>query len=123
MTRLGPKSVLYIQVLLYDIHYVGSQECPLYPGSTVQHPLCRVPRVPFISRFYCTTSTRLGPKSVLYIQVRLTCVVLHPDKPYFQTVVMGTRFGMTEPLFYVLLLSTALGLPPGLMPMCLETFN
>ena len=42
-----------------------------------------VPRVSFISRFYCITSTRLGPKSVLYIQVLLNsityaiCTYLH----------------------------------------------
>ena len=34
-TGLSPESVLYIQVLLYNIHWVGFQECPLYPGSTV----------------------------------------------------------------------------------------
>ena len=35
------------------------------------HPLGWVPRVSFISRFYCIPSTRLGPKSVLYVQVLL----------------------------------------------------
>ena len=35
------------------------------------NPLGWVPRVSFISRFYCIASTRLGPKSVLYIQVLL----------------------------------------------------
>ena len=68
-TRLGPKSVLYVQVPLYNIHQVGSQECPLYAGYTVQHPLGWVPRVSFICRFHCTTSTRLSAKSVLYMQV------------------------------------------------------
>ena len=70
-TRLGPKGVLYIQVVLYNMHWGVSQGCPLYPGCTVLHPLRWVPRVSFISRLYCITSIRLGPKGVLYIQVLL----------------------------------------------------
>ena len=49
---------------------LGKYQLP-YPDATVQHPLGWVLKVSFISRFYCTTSTRLGPKSVLYIQVLL----------------------------------------------------
>ena len=66
-TTVCPLGGLYIQVPLYINYYSVSLGWSLYTGSTIYQLLQCVPRVVFIYRFHCTSSTTVCPLGGTYL--------------------------------------------------------